>query len=64
MNMIKTRITELLKIRYPILQGGMQGLSRAELGQPSQRPVDSALSPPALSLPQRSYAKRSARCGN
>ena len=31
MNMIKTRITELLKIRYPILQGGMQWLSRAEL---------------------------------
>lgn len=29
--MIRTRITDLLNIRYPILQGGMQWLSRAEL---------------------------------
>lgn len=29
--MFKTRITELLGIRYPIIQGGLQWLSRAEL---------------------------------
>jgi len=29
--MLKTRITELLGIEYPILQGGMQWLARAEL---------------------------------
>ena len=29
--MLKTRITEMLGIQYPILQGGMQWLSRAEL---------------------------------
>ncbi|MEW6201812.1 MAG: nitronate monooxygenase [bacterium] len=29
--MIKTRITEMLGIKYPILQGGMQWLSRAEM---------------------------------
>ena len=28
---MKTRITELLGIKYPIIQGGMQWLSRAEL---------------------------------
>jgi len=28
---IKTRLTEMLGIRYPIIQGGMQWLSRAEL---------------------------------
>lgn len=28
---MKTRITELLAIRYPIIQGGLQGLGRAEL---------------------------------
>jgi len=28
---MKTRITELLGIRYPIIQGGLQGLGRAEL---------------------------------
>ncbi|MGQ9824733.1 MAG: NAD(P)H-dependent flavin oxidoreductase [Desulfotomaculales bacterium] len=28
---IKTRITEMLGIRYPIIQGGMQWISRAEL---------------------------------
>jgi len=28
---VKTRITELLGIKYPIIQGGMQWLSRAEL---------------------------------
>ena len=29
--MFKTRITELLGIKYPITQGGMMWLSRAEL---------------------------------
>ncbi len=29
--MLKTRITEMLGIEYPVLQGGMQWLSRAEL---------------------------------
>ncbi|MDP2953965.1 MAG: nitronate monooxygenase, partial [Chloroflexota bacterium] len=29
--MFKTRITEMLGIQYPIIQGGMQWLSRAEL---------------------------------
>lgn len=29
--MIKTRITELLKIQYPIMQGGMQHLGTPEL---------------------------------
>ncbi|MBK7263320.1 MAG: nitronate monooxygenase [Rubrivivax sp.] len=29
--MMRTRITELLGIRYPIIQGGLQGLGRAEL---------------------------------
>lgn len=29
--MVGTRVTELLNIRYPILQGGLQWLSRAEL---------------------------------
>ena len=29
--MFKTRITEMLGIEYPIIQGGMQWLSRAEL---------------------------------
>ncbi|MDH6167616.1 NAD(P)H-dependent flavin oxidoreductase YrpB (nitropropane dioxygenase family) [Variovorax boronicumulans] len=28
---MKTRITELLGIRYPIVQGGMQWVGRAEL---------------------------------
>src|SRR5688500_1402743 len=28
---MKTRITELLGIRYPIIQGGMQWVGRAEL---------------------------------
>ena len=28
---MKTRVTELLGIRYPIIQGGLQGLGRAEL---------------------------------
>jgi NAD(P)H-dependent flavin oxidoreductase YrpB (nitropropane dioxygenase family) len=28
---MKTRITELLDIRYPIVQGGMQWVGRAEL---------------------------------
>ncbi|AVO41008.1 NAD(P)H-dependent flavin oxidoreductase [Simplicispira suum] len=28
---MKTRITELLGIRYPVIQGGLQGLGRAEL---------------------------------
>jgi nitronate monooxygenase len=28
---VKTRITELLGVRYPIIQGGLQGLGRAEL---------------------------------
>src|SRR5690606_2538058 len=28
---MKTRITELLDIRYPIIQGGMQWVGRAEL---------------------------------
>ena len=31
LDMLKTRITELLGIEYPILQGGMQWLARAEL---------------------------------
>ena len=29
--MFKTRITEMLGIEYPIIQGGMQWLSKAEL---------------------------------
>ena len=29
--MLKTRITELLGIKYPIIQGGMMWVSRAEL---------------------------------
>ncbi|MDY6834014.1 MAG: nitronate monooxygenase [Chloroflexota bacterium] len=29
--MLKTRVTEMLNIKYPIIQGGMQWLSRAEL---------------------------------
>ena len=29
--MFKTRITEMLGIQYPILQGGMQWLAKAEL---------------------------------
>src|SRR6202008_5160687 len=28
---MRTRLTELLKIRYPIIQGGMQWVGRAEL---------------------------------
>lgn len=28
---MKTRVTELLGIKYPIIQGGIQWLSRAEL---------------------------------
>lgn len=28
---MKTRITEMLGIRYPIIQGGMMGVGRAEL---------------------------------
>ena len=31
MNAMKTRITELLGIRYPIVEGGMQWVGRAEL---------------------------------
>jgi len=29
--MLKTRVTEILNIKYPVIQGGMQWLSRAEL---------------------------------
>ena len=28
---MKTRVTELLGIRYPIIQGGMQWVGKAEL---------------------------------
>ena len=28
---MKTRVTDLLGIRYPIIQGGLQGLGRAKL---------------------------------
>lgn len=28
---MKTRLTEMLGIRYPIIQGGMQWIARAEL---------------------------------
>ena len=31
MNMFKTRMTELLKIKYPIMQGGLHNLGRPEL---------------------------------
>jgi hypothetical protein len=32
-----TRITELLGIQYPIMQGGMRWAARAELGSREQR---------------------------
>jgi len=37
---LKTRITELLGIDYPILQGGMMWMGRAESFSTSARPCD------------------------
>ena len=58
---MKTRITELLGIRYPIIQGGMQWVGRAELVA-ATRALDRVLLWNHYVVPQFNYNKdRTAR---